>query len=74
MAEPSTLDIELVDEYLHALFENDYLRVGAITASCNEWTLTVINRITELLLNGQATKDDLANGIMIEIVKNPLLN
>ena len=50
------------------------MSVGAITASCNEWTLTVINRITELLLNGQATKDDLANGIMIEIVKNPLLN
>ena len=74
MTEPLTLDTELLEEYLRALFANDYLRIATIIASCDGLNLAAINGVTMLLLSGRVTKEDFANGVTIEIAKRHLLN
>ena len=73
MNEPLTLDTELIEEYLRAMFAGNYLRVGAILAMSNELNRTFMNGLTELLATGQLTRKDLEAGVTVELAKQ-LLN
>ena len=73
MSEPLTLDTELIEEYLRAVFAGNYLRIGAILATSNELNRAFINGLTELLATGQLTRKDLEAGVTVEFAKQ-LLN
>ena len=73
MNEPPTLDTELIEKYLRAVFARDYLRVGAILAMSNALNRTLLSGLTELLATGQLTRKDLEEGVTVELAKQ-LLN
>ena len=73
MNEPLTLDTELIEKYLLAVFARDYSRAGAILAMSNALDRTLLSWLTELLVTGQLTRKDFEEGVTVELPKQ-LLN
>ena len=73
MNEPLTLDTELIEKYLRAVFARDYLRASAILAMSSALNRTLSGWLTELLATGQLTRKDFEEGVTVELAKQ-LLN